>query len=140
LALDVREETFRIADYNRFLAREGADIAAFRAQQRRAFAEERERWQASGQGNFSAALPEPDLASDDELGDGTRVEAHVPGSVWKVLVSPGQRVCEGDPLVILESMKMEVTVAAPANGLISQVVCREGQSVSAGQAVAVLQP
>jgi len=139
LELDVRDETFRIADYNRFLAREKTEIAAFRAQQRQAFAEERERWQASGQGAFSAVLPEPDAPGDDELGAGTRVDAHVPGSVWKVLASEGQRVSAGDPLVILESMKMEITVAAPANGVISRVVCREGQSVSAGQAVAMLQ-
>jgi urea carboxylase len=138
LALDVREETFRIADYNRFLSDEKTTIAAFRAQQRQAFAEERERWQASGQGGFSAALPELAAPLEDELGDGTRVDAHVPGSVWKVLAREGQRVAAGEPLVILESMKMEITVAAPAAGVVARVVCREGQSVSAGQAVAVL--
>ena len=84
-------------------------------------------------------LPEPDLPLDDALGDGTRVDAHVPGSVWKVLASEGQRVSAGDPLVILESMKMETTVAAPASGVVARVICREGQSVSAGQAVAMLQ-
>jgi urea carboxylase len=139
LALDIREETFRIADYNRFLADETSSIAAFRAQQRQAFAEERERWQASGQGGFSALMPEPDAPLDDELGPGARVEAHVPGSVWKVLARAGQRVSQGDPLVILESMKMEITVAAPANGVVERVVCREGQSVSAGQALVTLQ-
>jgi urea carboxylase len=140
LQLDVREETFRSADYNRFLFEEKAEIAAFRAQQQKAFAQERERWQASGQNGFSAVLPEPEALLDDALRDGTRAEAHVPGSVWKVLAREGQRVSAGDPLVILESMKMEITVPAPADGLISRVICREGQSVSAGQLLAMVQP
>jgi urea carboxylase len=138
LPLDVCEETFRIADYNQFLAREQTEIAAFRAQQRQAFAAERERWRASGQSGFSAALPELDLALADELGEGTRVEAHVPGSVWKVLAHEGQNVSAGDPLVILESMKMEITVPAPSAGTVARVLCREGQSVSAGQVVMML--
>jgi urea carboxylase len=138
LPLEVQDETFRIADYTRFLNEERSQIAAFRAQQRQAFAEERERWVASGQNAFSAALPDVEL-SDDDIGPGTRVEAHVPGSVWKVLAREGQRVSAGEPLVILESMKMEISVAAPADGLVSRVVCREGQSVSAGQALVVLE-
>jgi urea carboxylase len=140
LALQVDEETFRIADYNRFLSRDQNEIAAFRAQQRQAFAEERERWQSSGQAGFSASLPELESALDDDLGEGTRVEAHVPGSVWKVVAREGQRVAQGDPLLILESMKMEITVPAPRNGVISRMTCHEGQSVSAGQVVAMLEP
>ncbi|HEY6880342.1 MAG TPA: urea carboxylase [Polyangiales bacterium] len=137
LPLEVQEETFRIADYNRFLASERTQIEAFRAQQRAAFAEERERWLSSGQNAFSAALPDIEPV-DDDLGAGRRVEAHVPGSVWKVLAREGQRVSAGEPLVILESMKMEISVAAPADGQVSRVICREGQSVSAGQALVLL--
>ncbi len=138
LPLEVQEETFRISDYNRFLHAERTQIAAFRAQQRQAFAEERERWVASGQNAFSAAMPDLEPI-DDDLSGGARVEAHVPGSVWKVLAREGQRVSAGEPLVILESMKMEIAVAASADGVVSRVVCREGQSVSAGQALLVLE-
>jgi urea carboxylase len=138
LALDVRDETFRIADYNRYLEDEKTSIASFRAQQRQAFSEERERWQASGQNSFAAAMPEPDTV-DADFGEGARIEAHVPGSVWKIVAREGQRVSAGDPLVILESMKMEITVAATRSGVISRVVCRVGQSISAGQVVALLQ-
>ncbi|HTU58883.1 MAG TPA: carboxyltransferase domain-containing protein, partial [Polyangiales bacterium] len=139
-ALDVCEETFSVADYDRFLHENDASIAAFRAKQRAAFEAERMRWLASGQNNFSAALP--DIGSSDELlPEGSQsVSAHVPGSVWKVLTREGQRVAAGDPLVILESMKMELTVSAPAAGKISRVVCREGQSVSAGQTLVALAP
>jgi urea carboxylase len=141
LPLDVREETFRIADYNAFLQRESGQIAAFRQRQRAAFDAERGRWIASGQQDFSAALPdELGLLEADDGGPGERASAHVPGSVWKVLVSPGQVVSEGDPLVILESMKMEITVAAARRATVARVLCREGQSVAAGQSLIVLEP
>jgi len=141
LALDVREETFRIAEYNRFLAHESTAIEAFRQQQRKAFDEERERWREAGQQGFSAALPdELESSLDDAEAAGERVSAHVPGSVWKVLVSEGQRVSEGDPLVVLESMKMEISVASPVAGKVLRVLCREGQSVSAGQSLIAIEP
>ncbi|HEX6244205.1 MAG TPA: urea carboxylase [Polyangiales bacterium] len=138
--LDVREDTFRVAEYDRFLAENRCSIDSFQALQRAAFEAERMRWVASGQNNFSAALPDAGLG-DDDLPHGSKpVSAHVPGSVWKVLTQEGQQVAVGDPLVILESMKMELTVAAPSAGKISRVVCREGQSVSAGQTLVALSP
>jgi urea carboxylase len=63
----------------------------------------------------------------------------VPGSVWKLLVREGDTVAEGDALVIVESMKMEFTVAAPCAGRVLRMGCREGGAVAAGQAVAVIQ-
>jgi urea carboxylase len=139
LDLDVREETFRIADYNRFLADESVAIDAFRKQQRQAFDEERQRWLDAGQLGFSATLPdEPDVSLSATDLAGECVSAHVPGSVWKVLVSEGQSVTEGDPLVVLESMKMEITVASPTTSIVRRVLCREGQSISAGQVLIAL--
>jgi urea carboxylase len=139
LELDVTDETFSIAEYDTFLRREHGAIEAFRQRQRAAFAEERQRWIDSGQHAFSASAAEESAASEDGLPLGERVAAHVPGSVWKVLAREGERVSAGDPVVILESMKMEITVAAPANGKIARVACREGQSISAGQALMVLE-
>jgi urea carboxylase len=139
-ALDVREDTFSVATYERFLRENSASIDDFQSMQRAAFEAERMRWIASGQNNFSAALPDAVLA-DDVLPEGaSAVSAHVPGSVWKVLTREGQQVALGDPLVILESMKMELTVSAPSAGKISRVICREGQSVSAGQTLVALSP
>ena len=54
------------------------------------------------------------------------VEAHITGTVWKVECQVGQSVEEGDTLVILESMKMEMPVEAPASGTISAVHVKEG--------------
>jgi acetyl-CoA carboxylase biotin carboxyl carrier protein len=68
-----------------------------------------------------------------------RVEAPVTGSVWEVECAVGDAVEEGDVLVILESMKMEVPVEAEAEGRVSELLCMEGDSVTDGQALVVLE-
>jgi acetyl-CoA carboxylase biotin carboxyl carrier protein len=67
------------------------------------------------------------------------VEAHITGTVWKVECEVGQEVTEGDTLVILESMKMEMPVEAEDDGKVSKIVCEEGQSVSEGETLVVLE-
>ncbi len=66
------------------------------------------------------------------------VVAELAASVWKIEVGPGVRVAEGDTLVILESMKMEIPVMAPADGTITAVLVAEGDQIQEGQAVATL--
>jgi len=67
------------------------------------------------------------------------VEAHITGTVWKVECEIGQEVEEGDTLVILESMKMEMPVEAEDDGKVSEITCQEGQSVSEGETLVVLE-
>jgi acetyl-CoA carboxylase biotin carboxyl carrier protein len=67
------------------------------------------------------------------------VEAHITGTVWKVECEVGQDVEEGDTLVILESMKMEMPVEAEDDGKVSEIACSEGQSVSEGDTLIVLE-
>jgi len=67
------------------------------------------------------------------------VEAHITGTVWKIECEVGQSVEEGDTLVILESMKMEMPVEAEDDGKVSRIECREGQSVSEGDTLVVLE-
>ena len=62
----------------------------------------------------------------------------VPGSVWQVLVSEGQQVQAGEVLMVVESMKMEFSVLAPAAATVHRLMCREGAPVAAGQDVLVL--
>ena len=66
------------------------------------------------------------------------VASPIAGSVWRSLVKAGERVQANDPLIILESMKMEMTVEAPTSGVIDRLLCREGEAVSAGQNVLTL--
>jgi acetyl-CoA carboxylase biotin carboxyl carrier protein len=67
------------------------------------------------------------------------VEAHITGTVWKVECEVGQAVAEGDTLVILESMKMEMPVEAEDPGVVKEIACAEGQSVSEGDTLVVLE-
>jgi acetyl-CoA carboxylase biotin carboxyl carrier protein len=66
------------------------------------------------------------------------IEAHITGTVWKVEVAVGEKVDEGDPVVILESMKMEMPVEAEDPGVVREIRCSEGQSVSEGDVLVVL--
>ncbi|MGH2754586.1 MAG: biotin/lipoyl-binding carrier protein [Actinomycetota bacterium] len=67
------------------------------------------------------------------------VLAEMVANVWKVLVKEGDSVGEGDPLVILESMKMEIPVEATAAGTISEVGVQEGGVVQEGDVIAVIE-
>jgi acetyl-CoA carboxylase biotin carboxyl carrier protein len=67
------------------------------------------------------------------------VEAHITGTVWKIECEVGQQVEEGETLVILESMKMEMPVEAEDDGTVKEIVCEEGQSVSEGETLVVLE-
>ena len=60
------------------------------------------------------------------------VEAHITGTVWKIEVAVGDQVDEGDTVVILESMKMEMPVEAEDDGTVKAILVEEGQSVSEG--------
>jgi len=69
----------------------------------------------------------------------TSVRAHITGTVWKIEVAVGDAVTEGQTLVILESMKMEMPVEAPAAGRVSAVLAKEGAAVEEGAVLVELQ-
>jgi biotin carboxyl carrier protein len=71
----------------------------------------------------------------DELVAGSLV-APMPGAVVRVLVEMGAAVGKGDPLVVLEAMKMEHTIASPADGVVSEIRVQAGQQVDAGAVLA----
>jgi urea carboxylase len=85
---------------------------------------------------------EPELAATEgeiELPEkGRLVSAHLPGSVWQVVVKVGDVVAEGDKLFILESMKMETAITAPCAGTVQRILVAAGKTVEAGQGLAVL--
>ena len=63
---------------------------------------------------------------------GGLVKAVMPGMVVKILVSPGQSVAQGTPLLVLEAMKMQNEITAPSDGIVSSLHVAEGEAVSAG--------
>lgn len=143
--LEIQEETFSLRQYHEFLNSNAQSIAAFKAKQQAAFAAERDRWAAKAEFTRQEALEqeqseqteEPEIALPPNA---EAVVAHVSANVWQVLVQPGDRVAEGDRLVILEAMKMEIAVIADSAGTITDVFCQKGQTVTAGQLLAAIQP
>jgi acetyl-CoA carboxylase biotin carboxyl carrier protein len=67
------------------------------------------------------------------------VTSEVAGNVWKIERMAGQRVAEGDVLMILESMKMEIPVESPKDGRITAVLVNEGQTIVDGQPLASIE-
>lgn len=67
------------------------------------------------------------------------VKSEITGTVWKVTSAVGGRLNAEDPIVILESMKMEIPVGAPAAGTVRELLVKEGEPVAEGQAVAILE-
>jgi acetyl-CoA carboxylase biotin carboxyl carrier protein len=62
----------------------------------------------------------------------TEIKAHITGTIWKIKAAPGDAVEEGDTLIIIESMKMEMPIEAQDPGTVKEVRCKEGQPVTEG--------
>jgi acetyl-CoA carboxylase biotin carboxyl carrier protein len=67
------------------------------------------------------------------------VKAHITGTVWKVECKVGDKVAEGDIVVTLESMKMEMPVEAEDEGKVKEILCEEGQAVREGDPLVALE-
>jgi len=67
------------------------------------------------------------------------VPSPITGSVWKILVENGASVSEGETLVILESMKMEIRVKSPHNGRVVEIRVKEGDSILEDDVVAIIE-
>jgi acetyl-CoA carboxylase biotin carboxyl carrier protein len=67
------------------------------------------------------------------------IRAEMVANVWKVVTAPGATVAEGDTLVILESMKMEIPVLAETDGTVSRLAVNEGDVVQEGDLIAVIE-
>jgi len=86
-----------------------------------------------GEAAAQAAAPTAAPASNGE-----EIKALLPGNVWKIVANPGQSVSEGDKILILESMKMEIDVLAPRGGVIKTINVNVNDKVVEGQVVAVI--
>ena len=138
--LRIEHSELALADYQGFLDKEADAIDAFRRQQRGAFDAERQRWIASGQAHFDSEEIAADIGEDSQLGAGQHsIESHIAGNLWQVQVEEGSVVKAGDVLVILESMKMEIPLLAPRDGIVRDVRVQPGSPVRAGQRVLVLE-
>jgi urea carboxylase len=136
--LKIEPATFSLKQYSAFLADNSEAIATAQTRQRTAFEAERRRWAEQGLNLFVAEDAVAD-APDAALPDGAvPVEAPMPGNVWKIEAAPGDHVAAGQTLVILESMKMEIAIPAPAAGRVVEICCQAGRPVQNGQRLAVI--
>jgi urea carboxylase len=140
--LDIRDEVFRLQEHREFLRDNAVGIAAHKARQQAAFDAERRRWEATGQIGYAADLPpvHEDEGVEQLAAGHVAVASPVSGSVWKIASAPGQSVKAGDLLVLVESMKMELPITAPMDGVVTQLRCAEGKAVLVAQTLVVIRP
>ncbi len=105
--------------------------------------------QVSDGGDVSALAPVPAAASagqaptppaGNHAGAGDPLPAPLASNILKILVQPGQSVSQGDPVIVLEAMKMETEVRAPQAGTIGEILVQVGDSVAAGDTLLTLGP
>lgn len=136
-AIRIEESEFRLADYRAFLADNAVSIAAFEASRQAAFDAERAAWQASGEFDRVSDLLAADADGGEalaiEVPEGAElVEAPFGGSVWKLLVAPGDVVAKGEVIAVIEAMKMECPFEAPASGTVLALYITEHQALHPG--------
>jgi urea carboxylase len=137
--LEIEHSDFSLKKYHEFLRLTATEAAEFKARQQSAFIAERERWAAAGQPEFVEPADEFPASSELDLPNGCEaVRSPMSASVWQISVEPGQRVGAGERIVILEAMKMEFVVVAPAAGVVEIVHCKRGGMVTAGQMLATV--
>lgn len=131
----IEESEFDFAQYTQFLADNAADIADFRTRQSAAFTTEVAHWAAQESAAVDAAANAVEIIEDDSEQQGHLVSADLNGNVWKILVEPGQQVEAGQALIVVEAMKMELSVYAPCAGTVSKISCQQGRPVGPGDAL-----
>ncbi len=141
----VDEETFRLADYRRFLADNAAGIAQFQARRQAAFDAERAAWERHGEFARAEQLASDGVAAGNApaavVPDGAElVESPLSGIVWKALVAVGDRVARGAPVAAIEAMKMQCEVASHTDGVVRAVYVQPAQAVQAGAPIAAIEP
>lgn len=140
--LRIETETFRLADYQRFLHAEHDSIEAFQTTRRAAFDAEREAWARRSELSSEKSLPEAALSPDatDVPKGADLIEAPLGGHVWRIEVRQGDRIEKGSVIAAIEAMKTECRVPSPSGGIVRAVYIQEGQSIAPGMPLIALEP
>jgi oxaloacetate decarboxylase alpha subunit len=89
-------------------------------------------------GSAGAGQPNPPVVHNPS--QSTPIPAPLAGNIFKVLVKPGDRVTEGQKIMVLEAMKMETDVSSPEAGIVTEMAVKEGDAVTVGQTLISLEP
>jgi urea carboxylase len=139
--LRVEETTFNLKDYQAFLDSIRGEAAAFKKQQRASFNAERERWVQAGLMTVAEpeAMPEEDTGA--QVAEGCEgVSSPVTASIFQIAVEKGQRVTDGQKLIVLDAMKTEIVVASHVDGIVEELHCGQGALVQGGQLMVSVRP
>lgn len=137
----VEESTFNLADYQKFLDSISVEAAAFKRHQKESFDAERERWRAAG---LLTVVDPPETLVESEAATVPQgcegVSSPLTASVFQIIVKIGQAVAEGEKLIVLDAMKIEIAIVSHMAGIVEQIYCEVSALVSAGQWLVAIRP
>ncbi len=136
----ITQEEFRLGQYHGFLDSIREETLVAKTRQQNAFEAERERWKRAGLDREIAPVDEVPVAQKAVPAGCRAINSPAHGSIWNIAVKAGDRVVQGQRLVVLESMKMEIAVAAPHVSTVVEILCAQGVQVAAGQSLMFLRP
>src|SRR5690606_18386166 len=114
--ISIEHTEFSLSDYQDFIENNRDQISAVARARQDSFNQELTRWHSDGQFNYQPP-EDPEQDTEVDIPEGAiRVDSSVSGSVWQTQVDVGQQVEAGATLLILESMKMEISITAPCAG------------------------
>jgi urea carboxylase len=136
--LETEQTVFSLSKHLAWLESIKDGAREFKNKQQTAFEAEKQRWKEQGLDKF-VSEPAPQEAQEETVPKGmTAVKASMTGVVWKITACAGQTVKKGETVIIEESMKMELSQAAPKSGVIEKICVTAGQQVNAGQTLAII--
>ena len=138
--LKIEETTFNLKRYNQFITEHKESIDSFTRQREHAFEEELEHWKREGLLHFDSGN-EPQIIEEESAPlpeNAISVDSPLNCSVWKVEVEIGSSVQEGDVLMILEAMKMEIQITATQAGTVTEIKRQAGAQVGMGDRLVVI--
>jgi len=134
--LNIEETTFSLKEYKQFLLNNSIEIDTFKQSQKLAFEAEKNDWIQTGRLNFTQDVLNQSTEPYNEVAEGLEpIISPISGILWKMLVNEGDKVIKGQPLVILESMKMEITIESHTDGIIKSQHCANGKEITAGDVI-----
>jgi urea carboxylase len=139
--LRIEETTFNLKEYQAFLDSIRVEAEAFKQHQRASFNAERERWVQAGLMHVAESETAPEEDSGAQVADGCEaVSSPVTASIFQISVEKGQRVSDGEKLIVLDAMKTEIVVASHIDGIIEELHCSPAALVQGGQLLLSVRP
>jgi len=138
--IKIEESSFNLGEYRKYLDSIKDSAREFKEHQEAAFEAERQMWKEKGLDHFVSEEEEKSSYDAVLIPEGSEaITANIPGSIWKVMVKPGDIVKEGDIVIIMESMKMEFPVESPKDGRVVTLYSNPGDKVESGAILAAIE-